>query len=173
MNATDQLRKLLDEFEHECFMLRVEASETRARADVVRDSYERIRDEFAGRIAATLGTPISADLRTALDFMRIWITDDAHLGESAISRELEKAEGLRKLDAIEQAIAATLGADNTPSTEWGRIITGLIAAHYDNDEKRFKERAVKAAKMYDEAGKYEVAEYIMAQYSPGMAFIPM
>lgn len=60
-------------------------------------------------IAATLGTPISADLRTALDFMRIWITDDAHLGESAISYEFEKAEGLRKLDAIEQAIVATLG----------------------------------------------------------------
>ena len=74
----------------------------------------------------------------------------------------------------EQAIAATLGAaDNAPTPEWGRIITGLIAAHYDNDEERFKERAVKAAKMYDEAGKYEVAEYVMEQYSSGMAFIPM
>ncbi len=56
MGATDELRRLLDEFEHECFELRVEASETRARANVVRDSYERIRDEFAGRIAATLGS---------------------------------------------------------------------------------------------------------------------
>jgi hypothetical protein len=69
-------------------------------------------------IAATLGTPISADLRTALDFMRIWITDDAHLGESAISYEFEKAEGLRKLDAIEQAIAATLGRGECEDT-WG------------------------------------------------------
>lgn len=50
-----------------------------------------------------------AELRKALDFMRIWISEDAHLGESAISCELEKAEGLRNLDAIESAIAATLG----------------------------------------------------------------
>ena len=49
------------------------------------------------------------ELRKALDFMRIWISNDAHLGESEFSYELEKAEGLRKLEAIEQAIAATLG----------------------------------------------------------------
>lgn len=55
MSATDELRRMLDEFEHECFMLRVEASETRARDDVVREAYERIRDGFAERIAATLG----------------------------------------------------------------------------------------------------------------------
>ena len=54
------------------------------------------------------------ELRKSLDFMRIWISEDAHLGESAISRELEKAEGLRKLDAIEQAIAATLGSEFNP-----------------------------------------------------------
>ena len=60
-------------------------------------------------IAVTLGNPIDADLCKALNFMRIWISEDAHLGESAISYELEKAEGLRKLDAIEDAIAATLG----------------------------------------------------------------
>ena len=73
-------------------------------------------------IAATLGTPISADLRTALDFMRIWLSEDAHLGESAISYEFEKAEGLRKLDAIEQAIAATLGnGECTPHGEWESI----------------------------------------------------
>lgn len=41
----------------------------------------------------------------ALDFMRIWISADVHIGESAISREFEKAEGLRKLDAIEAEIA--------------------------------------------------------------------
>lgn len=51
-----------------------------------------------------------AELRKALDFMQIWISEDAHLGESAISREFEKAEGLRKLDAIRDAITATLGA---------------------------------------------------------------
>lgn len=60
-------------------------------------------------IAATLGKPMKKDLRQALDFMRIWISDDAHLGESELSYEFEKAEGLRKLEAIEQAIAATLG----------------------------------------------------------------
>jgi len=60
-------------------------------------------------VAATLGSQIDADLRKAIDFMRIWISDDAHLGESEFSYELEKAEGLRKLEAIEQAIAATLG----------------------------------------------------------------
>jgi hypothetical protein len=55
------------------------------------------------------------ELRKALDFMRIWLTEDAHLGESEISRELEKAGGLRKLDAIEQAIAAwNTRADDAP-----------------------------------------------------------
>lgn len=54
-DETTELQSILDEFEHECFMLRVEASETRARDDVVRKSYERIRDGFAGRIATTLG----------------------------------------------------------------------------------------------------------------------
>lgn len=53
--ATERLRELLDEFEHECFMIRVEASETRAKDDVVRKAYERQRDETAQAIAATLG----------------------------------------------------------------------------------------------------------------------
>ena len=60
-NQTTELQGVLDEFEHECFMLRVEASETRARDDVVRKSYERMRDGFAGRIAATLGSEINGD----------------------------------------------------------------------------------------------------------------
>lgn len=78
-------------------------------------------------IAATLGSDREAELqkalnkaagnwakaddrlRKALDFMRIWISDDAHLGDSELSAAFEKAEGLRKLDAIESAIAATLG----------------------------------------------------------------
>ena len=55
-SRTTELQGILDEFEHECFMLRVEASETRAKDDVVRKSYEHIRDEFARRIAATLGS---------------------------------------------------------------------------------------------------------------------
>lgn len=68
-------------------------------------------------IAATLGRPtFNANLEQALSFMRIWISEDAHLGESAISRELEKAEGLRKLDAIESAIAATLGGQTAKLT---------------------------------------------------------
>lgn len=53
--ATERLRELLDEFEHECFMIRVEASETRAKDDVVRKAYERQRDETAQAIVATLG----------------------------------------------------------------------------------------------------------------------
>lgn len=53
----NDINKLLDDYEHECFMLRVEATETRAKNDVVRMAYERIRDEFAERIAATLSRP--------------------------------------------------------------------------------------------------------------------
>lgn len=61
-------------------------------------------------IAATLGSPtLNANLEQALSFMRIWISDDAHLGESELSAAFEKAEGLRKLDSIEIAIADTLG----------------------------------------------------------------
>lgn len=56
-------------------------------------------------------TKMSESVTKALSVMRIWISEDAHLGESEISRELEKAEGLRKLAAIEQAIAATLGEE--------------------------------------------------------------
>ena len=58
----------------------------------------------AGKWAKT-----DAELRNALDIMRIWISDDAHLGESAISYEFEKAEGLRKLESIKQAITVTIG----------------------------------------------------------------
>lgn len=64
-------------------------------------------------------TSATDELRKSLDFMRIWISEDAHLGESAISRELEKAEGLRKLDAIEQAIAATLSRAKAKSYPYG------------------------------------------------------
>lgn len=67
-------------------------------------------------ITATVGPTLDQDLQQALDFMRIWITDDAHLGESDISYELEKAEGLRNLEAIEQAIAATVGAEPDEAT---------------------------------------------------------
>lgn len=59
--STVEIAELLDEFDSECFMLRVEASETRARDDVVRESYERILDEFAGRIAATVGSESNSD----------------------------------------------------------------------------------------------------------------
>lgn len=51
----DKLLRLLDDFEHECFMLRVEASETRARDDVVRKAYEQKREKTAQAIAAALG----------------------------------------------------------------------------------------------------------------------
>lgn len=73
-------------------------------------------------IAATLGRPIfDANLEQALSFMRIWISDDAHLGDSELSAAFEKAEGLRKLDAIESAIAATLGqAERTCKLDYER-----------------------------------------------------
>ena len=45
---------LLDEFEHECFMIRVEASETRAKDDVVREAYVRQREKTAQAIAALI-----------------------------------------------------------------------------------------------------------------------
>ena len=140
MTATEQLRKLLDERGigwysrtrelqqwnqeqidfHTAWSVngaRFEAEEDATEKKLHVRSYAYLLPEQA--IAATLGTPISADLRTALDFMRIWITDDAHLGESAISYEFEKAEGLRKLDAIEQAIAATLGRGTCEPDEAG------------------------------------------------------
>ena len=55
MSATDELLRLLDEFEHECYMLRVEASETRAKDELVRDAYELQREKTAKAIVSTLG----------------------------------------------------------------------------------------------------------------------
>lgn len=52
MSAKDELLRLLDEFEYECFMLRVEATETKAKDKDVRDAYERIREESARAIAS-------------------------------------------------------------------------------------------------------------------------
>ena len=146
MTATEQLRKLLDERGigwysrtrelqqwnqeqidfHTAWSVngaRFEAEEDATEKKLHVRSYAYLLPEQA--IAATLGTPISADLRTALDFMRIWITDDAHLGESAISYEFEKAEGLRKLDAIEQAIAATLGSDDDYESKMDALLCRL------------------------------------------------
>lgn len=77
---------------------------------------QKALNKAAGNWAKT-----DAELRKALDFMRIWISDDAHLGESDVSYALERAEGLRKLDAIESAIAATLGGGECEcdgSIEW-------------------------------------------------------
>lgn len=77
-------------------------------------------------------TSVTDELRKSLDFMRIWISNDAHLGESKFSYEFEKAEGLRKLEAIEQAIAATLGS-GTLTAEQVReaIFNGSSYASYD------------------------------------------
>ena len=85
---------------------------------------DEIQDEYNAVVAAmnkAAGNWAKVDdrLRRALDFMRIWISEDAHLGESCISAELEKAEGLRNLDAIEQAIAATLGSEINGDTSDG------------------------------------------------------
>ena len=136
MTATDELRRLLDErgvewtandgeyVKETCwtYMCELTAAFAEYNDGTTRFDCDTWCFTPEQAIAATLGTPISADLRTALDFMRIWITDDAHLGESAISYEFEKAEGLRKLDAIEQAIAATLGNGEPPYDELLRCL---------------------------------------------------
>lgn len=73
-----------------------------------------------------------AELRKALDFMRIWISEDAHLGDSELSAAFEKAEGLRKLDAIESAIATTLG-DGKLTAEQVMAIAGKHQPDYCSD----------------------------------------
>ena len=60
-----------------------------------------------------------------------------------------------------------------PSIEWNHVILALVAAHYDGDEKRFKDNARELARLYDEAGKPELAEHVIAQYCPEIAFVPM
>lgn len=130
MTATEQLRKLLDERGIEYSMHEDSwAKETYWIVDhnpyrfSERNEYgtcvlHNITPEQA--IAATLGGPtFDANLEQALSFMRIWISDDAHLGESELSAAFEKAEGLRKLDAIESAIAATLGGEINGDTSDG------------------------------------------------------
>ena len=90
------------------------------RHSVVAEKHDDGSLEFGGKryVAATLGSPtLNANLEQALSFMRIWISDDAHIGESELSAAFEKAEGLRKLDAIESAIAATLGGGECEPTE--------------------------------------------------------
>lgn len=117
MTLTDKLRALLDE----CRIAWVQQSESSTEYTMDGVLY-RAYETYGGlqvtiitpvtpkqAITATVGPTLDQDLQQALDFMRIWITDDAHLGESDISYELEKAEGLRNLEAIEQAIAATVG----------------------------------------------------------------
>ena len=69
-HSTAEIDELLDEFEHECYMLRVEASETRAKDEDVRKAYGRIREESARAIAATLsgvgsevGSEVTSEVR--------------------------------------------------------------------------------------------------------------
>lgn len=50
----DEIQRLLDSFEHECFMIRVEGSETRAKVEDVRKAYLRQRNETAKAIEAML-----------------------------------------------------------------------------------------------------------------------
>lgn len=58
----DELKRVLDWFEHECFMLRVEATETKAKDEAVRDGYERIREKAANEILETLGRSECVDV---------------------------------------------------------------------------------------------------------------
>lgn len=78
-----------------------------------------------------------AELRKALDFMRIWISEDAHLGESELGAAFEKAEGLRKLGAIESAIAATLGGGKL-TAEQVREATYAHSIHADCADADFQ-----------------------------------
>lgn len=92
------ISKLLDDFEHECFMLRREATETRAKNDVVRTAYERIRDGYAERIAATLGSDDDYEAKMDALLCRLtngkWSKSRAYgldFMESCIDEEYEKA----------------------------------------------------------------------------------
>jgi len=73
---TTELQGILDEFEHECFMLRVEASETRAKDDVVRDAYEHIRKKTARAIADDLNVTLGdADYERRMDELLCRLTN--------------------------------------------------------------------------------------------------
>lgn len=130
--------------------------------------------------AATLGAEPSADVSDVLDLLdeirnedRIGYDDYSRLFDAIakLGAPIDEPDTIR--NEYEDNGYLTLGDKQALSAEWSRIVTGLIAAHYDKNEERFKERAVKAAKMYDQAGKYEIAEYILAQWNPAMAFVPM
>jgi hypothetical protein len=128
---TDELRRLLDERGVEWWPMHNNGYYRERDTEFVVNGKKHTAHEWGDglavyglspeqAIAATLGRPtFDANLEQALSFMRIWISDDAHLGESAISCELEKAEGLRKLDAIEDAIAATLDDEINGETSDG------------------------------------------------------
>ena len=102
-DETTELQGILDEFEYECYMLRVEASETRARNDVVRKAYERIRDEFAGRIAATLGSGM-------LTAEQVRKTVEKHWHDLPAEYDMPEATALPEYSYDWQAIADELNA---------------------------------------------------------------
>ena len=66
--------------------------------------------------------------------------------------------------------AASLNGSQMTETS---IALSLIRAHYDGDEETFKQRSYDFAKLCDEQGKYQLAEYIFAQVNPACAFVPM
>ena len=133
MSATDELRRMLDErgVEYEtddrnglretiwCDTAVFQLSPT-AKMTMIVTPEQAIaatlgsdrESELQSALNKAAGNWAKADdrLRKALSFMRIWISEDAHIGESELSAAFEKAEGLRKLDAIESAITATLGS---------------------------------------------------------------
>ena len=124
-NRTTELKAIMDEFEHECFMLRVEASETRARDDVVRKAYERIRDEFAGRIAATLGSDRESELQSALNKAAgNWAKADALLREW-MSSTLTAEQVREAVEANSWAETSTIREFNDSS--WQAIADELNA----------------------------------------------
>ena len=102
-DETTELQGILDEFEYECYMLRVEASETRARDDVVRKAYERIRDEFAGRIAATLGSGM-------LTAEQVRKTVEKHWHDLPAEYDMPEATALPEYSYDWQAIADELNS---------------------------------------------------------------
>ena len=60
-----------------------------------------------------------------------------------------------------------------PEEAVGRLAVRLVRDHYECDEAAFKATAYELERLYDDEGRYEVAEYIFAQINPASAFVPM
>ena len=144
-HGTAEIDELLDKFENECYMLRVEASETRAKDEAVREAYERIREESARAIAATLGT-LNESTKALIDDMLYFIgnccetTLDCDCCDLVDCKYLngdgELAECTRYQDFLSRAkvIAATLGGGEC---EWELEHSGTLYDKWRCSECKF------------------------------------